>query len=251
MYLVVVGDFEREEMIVQLENTFGSWVPEYEESWGASFREFLYKLAGRDNVVRGNGLEVPAHENPSSAELSGFLPHDQVAIGFARITTTSEEDDYLGLGLLEDVLDQRLFNIRIQTGLFYSVQSWLSAGASRRLNGFAGVGTEVTLANVEAARACIIEVLNDVSTNGITAEELKASKDTAANDFATSFHTNDSLCGAYASCLTSSEEFERYNTRAARLQEFTLEEINDIARRYLDPATWSSCTVGRVGEPEA
>ncbi|MBY0353683.1 insulinase family protein [Candidatus Babeliales bacterium] len=227
MFLTVVGNFDNATIIEQLEQAFSSWQP----------------IQTID--VTAETPSVPDINNPPATSLHKFLPKEQVALVAGRITTTFDTDDRFCLKLLELYLNKCLYEIRERTGIFYSCSGSLSS-TSYLTKGNSCIGTLVSIDNVELAQEAIKNVLQTISTNGIDEKNLAVAKQNYQVTLAKGFSTNVSLAESYASLIQINMPWTHYDDCIERVHRLSCDDVNRVAKEYLDPATWSFITVGRI-----
>jgi len=231
MYLVVVGNYDPDNIKQQLEDTFGTWEKD-EESKQTSI------------------ISVPEINNPAPKTMSHFLPKEQVVIVGGRVTTYRDTNDRLALRLLELYCNKKLFEIREQTGLFYSASLSLSR-AGYKTKGSSLLASIVTPKNLEKAQAAFKQTLTDISQNGIPEQDLITAKRTYHMTLVKSFATSKAVLSHYDSLIGNNKDWSYYNNLLEKAQNLSHEEINTVAKQYLNPNDWTFITVGRVNATDA
>jgi len=226
MFLVVVGDFDEKKIKAQLNGSFGSW-------------------HSKESLPDYSSVVVPTISNPESQNLHCYLPEDQMIFGGARLIPTMEDAEYLCLMLLADYVNSLLFGVREQTGLFYTAQAFLTHGSTDRRKGMCGFVTQVSCNNFEAAQQVLVDLFRTIAQRGMTERDLKIAKKTVQNSLAKSFGTNSSLAGSYSSLTSDGKDFDYYQKRLDQGLAITLEQVNAVAAKYLNPDEWTLCSVGR------
>ncbi|MBX9830378.1 insulinase family protein [Candidatus Babeliales bacterium] len=227
MFLTIVGNFDQATIIEQLEQTFGLW------QQNQSFD------------VNAEMPAVPDISNPQATSLHKFLPKEQVALVAGRVTTTFDTDDRFCLKLLELYLNKCLYEIRERTGIFYSCSGSLSS-TNYLTKGNSCIGTLVSIDNVELAQEAIKNVLQTICTNGIDEKNLAVAKQNYQVTLAKGFSTNVSLAESYASLVQINMPWTHYDDCIERVHRLSCDDVNRVAKQYLDPTTWSFITVGRT-----
>jgi zinc protease len=230
MFITVVGDVEQDNLKQILEKIFGLLKHTHENEQAA--------------------VVVPDINNPRAISLQKFLPEDQMLVSAARVTTYKDDDEFLCLQLLETSLRNYLFMIRERSGLFYGCGASLATCWASKTKGYAHIITEVALSNVQHAEQALRYVLKSIADNGITQQALDETKQLYQNEFAKSFVTNSAIVNAYSDLISNEKEFDYYEKRLSRLKAITLEQVNEVAKKYLDPETWTWCKVGRVEQSQ-
>jgi zinc protease len=160
-----------------------------------------------------------------------------IAYGFTTIRRTDPQ--YEALRLMNNVLGQYALggrlgdNIRERQGMAYYVSSSVDPNV---IEGPLLIRAGVSAANVDRAVAAIDHELTRLAADGIAAEELDDSRDFLIGAMPRALETN----AAIAAFLQSVEFFGLgldYDVRLpGLLRAVTLDEVNTVARRLIDPS---------------
>ena len=223
----VVGDITANELKVLLDKTFGV-LPERSEAFTIPKAEPA--AAGEVIVVQKN--------NPQSRVLFGQK-------GLYR-----DDPEYYAALVLNHILGggtftSRLYEeIREKRGLAYSVFSYLLPMASAAL-WLGGAGTENSAVSVS------IELVRNQWANirafGVTQDELDKAKANLIGSFGLRFDNSSAIAGMLVAVQRRDLGIEYINERNALIEQVTLEDVNGVAKRILDP---DALTVVVVGDPE-
>ena len=215
--LVVVGDYEASRLHDLAERAFGDWTP-----------------------VLVAPLE-PAHAAPPSTRRYLHRPmpgKPQADIAYGYPTIVRADPRYYALALMNNVLGQYALggrlgdNIRERQGMAYYVFSSFDANvAEGPLVIRAGVSPE----NVERTVTAIDEEVGRMGRDGVTEAELSDSRRYLVGSMPRVLETNAGI----AAFLHGAEYFDLGLDFADRLPQLladvTLDEVNDVARRFLSP----------------
>lgn len=220
------GDITAEEL-GDLIDTFLDGLPERDEAMPAPAE---YQLTG--------GVTVVPFDSPQS----------EVVFGHAGIPW--DDPDYMVAFVLNDIMASRGFGTRLtralreESGLTYSVGAGLSGRTTEAL--YAG---SLSTDNDTAAEA--IEVLREIwaetAAGTITAEELDVSKTYLTGAYPLRFSGNEAIAGILASMQWNGFAADYIANRNDLVRAITLEEVNAMARRLLDP---EGLRIVVVGQPE-
>ncbi len=223
----VVGDITPDDLKMLLDQTFGD-LPERAEAFTIPKAEPA--AAGDVIVVRKN--------NPQSRVLFGQK-------GLYR-----DDPDYYSALVLNHILGggsftSRLYDeIREKRGLAYSVFSYLLPMESAAL-WLGGVGTE------NAAVSVSVKLVRDqwasIRAFGVTEDELDKAKANLIGSFGLRFDNSAAISGMLVAVQRRDLGIEFLNERNNLIDQVTLEDVNRVAKRVLDPA---ALTVVVVGDPE-
>lgn len=226
MFLALVGDINLETIQKDLEEVFTGWKA------GSHSKDALMFVA-------------PDIENPSPQLATKEMPKEMAVLMLGRVTNYADSLDDIVLDLLEQYLNKQIFAIREKTGLFYgcsaslATQSFLTKGAAQII-------TLVTPKNLAATEQMLVNTLQSISTNGIPEYDLTIAKQTKCMSLAKAFANNRSLCSAYSMIIQSGKPWSYFNDLLTKINQVTIEEVNEVAKRYFDPSAWSKVRVGRV-----
>ena len=215
--LVVVGDVVASRAIEQAAHVFGGW----------------------------NGPPTPPAAVPDPPAAGGrrqvvtpMMNKVQADVAYGFVTIARSDPSYYPFLLMNNVLGQYALggrlgdSIRERQGMAYYVFSAFDANVGR---GPLVIRAGVNPRNVDRAIASIDEELRRLAADGVTARELAESKQYLVGSMPRTLETNAGI-GAF---LQNVEYFGLgldYDVRLPRLiNDVTLEQVNEQARRYLAP----------------
>lgn len=223
----VVGDITADELKPLLDKTFGT-LPERSEA---------FTIPRAEPAAAGEVIVVQA-ENPQSRILFGQK-------GLYR-----DDPDYYAALVLNHVLGggsftSRLYDeIREKRGLAYSVYSYLLPLDSAAL-WLGGAGTE------NAAVSVSLELVKNQWANlrafGVSQDELDKAKANLIGSFGLRFDSSSAIAGMLVAVQRRDLGIEYINERNNLIAQVTLDDVNRVAARVLDP---DALTVVVVGNPE-
>ncbi|MFA5074520.1 MAG: pitrilysin family protein [Candidatus Babeliales bacterium] len=230
MILVVVGNFDEKTIRQQLENTYGQW-----------------KDSAQTCDIEKIKTNFPKLQNPKAKDQKVYLPKERVVLEGGRITVKKDAKDYWELALLGIYVNKILFELREQHGIFYNCSCGL-VGSSEEQESPAGINAEISLANTEPVLNLIKSTLNNIAQNGVPEQDFENFHNMIINSLGKSNQTNSEI--AYYFGITKSEGHDwDYNEKLfKKCLNITREEVNEVAKKYLNPDDWSFVIVGRVEE---
>jgi len=177
-------------------------------------------------------------------------PNAQSVVIFGSQGIDYADPDYMAAMVMNAILgggnfSNRLVNVvREQNGLAYYVSSGLSVldGASI-FQGSVGTENARVARSLDLIRAEIARMRDD----GVTAQELEDTQRYLTGAFALGFDSNSSIASRLAFYQLEDLGIDYINTRNARVNEVTQEDVVRVARRLLDP---DNLLVVVVGQPE-
>ena len=141
-------------------------------------------------------------------------------------------------------MSSRLFQLREETGLFYTIAGSVIAGSSEQ-PGLAMVRTIVTPDDVANAEQRIRETI-DTSANAITPEELREARDAIASAVVDAFASNVEMADAFLFLDKYDFPADYFDTRAQQLGKITIAEVQEAAKKILGTDKMLEMRVGRV-----
>ena len=137
------------------------------------------------------------------------------------------------------VLAMRVFGtrhfleIRSKHGLSYAPGAWISQGATTYSNIY------VTTTEPDKYIAVARQLIDKVKTEGFTADELKNIKTQYLTNVYTRQETNEAQAGSLAFNEVVHGNWKRANTIKDDVKKVTLDEMNNVFRKYINNITWS------------
>ena len=230
--LVMVGDFEPQGMLAQVENIFGSW-------------------------TAGAVDEAP---NPVLPELHGrrvyfvHLPgavQAQIIVGNRAITR--KHPDWLPLTLANSIyggaFNSRLvMNIREQKGYTYSPRS---GAHPLRQHGYFSISAAVRSDVVAAALTEMFYEVDRMRSTPVGEDELADARNYLTGLFSLGLATQDGLSGQLATSTLEHLPEDYLETYRERILALTAADVLDAAQKYFDSANAQIVIVGDRAQLEA
>lgn len=142
--------------------------------------------------------------------------------------------DYNAFVLAMRVFDARHFlEIRSKHGLSYAPGAWISQGATTYSNIY------VTTTEPDKYIAVARQLIDKVKSEGFTAEELKNIKTQYLTSEYTRQETNEAQAGSLAFNEVIYGNWKRAKTIKDDMKHVTLDEMNNVFRKYISHITWS------------
>lgn len=227
--LVVAGDVDPEEILEHARSHLGGW-----SGVGRGRPEF-------ETEPRSRERRVVVVDRPGSVQSELRLGH----VGIQRAS-----DDYFSLlvfnallgGTFTSRLNQRL---REERGFTYGVRSRFS---TRRLPGPFMVSTAVETAVTADAVGDILQVLDEVLTEGPTEDEVASARDYIVGVFPLRFETTSQVSSRVAEVVVYGLPDDYHATYRDRIREVTPDLALAAARRNVRPDEMAVVVVGDADE---
>ncbi len=225
--LIVVGDVTPDAVVAKLEKAFGKWekghIPAVDVSAAAVTRD-------RTNVY--------VVDRPGSA---------QSVIQIGHVGVPRSNPDYFPLLVLNTMLGGQFtsrinMNLREDKGYTYGARS--SFDFRRGSGPFTASAPVVTAATKESVIEFMKELRGIRGDIPVTPEELEFSKQAIIRGFPRSFETPGQIADRMETVVTYGLPETYYNTYIERVNAVTLEDINRVANRYIQPSQMAVVIVG-------
>lgn len=210
-----------------------------------------------DKAVAGlpETSETVEVENVSLAEAADApivvnLPQPQSLVTFAAPAMAFEHPDFYTAVVLNYTFggggfESRLMkDLRVEKGLTYGVYTSVSPGDKLQLwSGGGQTKNESAGEFIAAVKANMTKVIEE----GITEQELADAKAYLTGSYPLSFDSNAKIAGNMMGVRLDDRPVDSFDTRNAKIEAVTLEDVNRVAREYLKPENFTFIV---VGEPE-
>ena len=232
MILGVWGDFDTEEMVAKLENTFGGWT-------GAP--DFQRPGPPELPPVAGYGVNLVTKEDVTQSSI--LLGH----IGELRL----DHPDYPAVTVMNQVLSggfsSRLFqNVRDDQGLAYAVFGAHTASYERPGDFYAGVMTK-SESTVEATRSVLHEIRR-MREAAPTADEIMQAKDSYLNSFVFRFDTRTEIVSRMMTYEYYGYPKDYLESVKSGIEAVSADDVHRVSQQYLRPDQVQILAVGNPAD---
>lgn len=231
--LAIVGDLHSYDVPVLVEKTLGAW----------------------------QGLEVEDLEYPQLAILESQkidypINRDQVLLCLAGRSITRKNPDFDKLLLFDQIfgggvlhsMNSRLFQLREQSGLFYTINGTLIAHVNEQ-PGMVLVKTIVSLDRLAEAEAAIKKTIDTVVPS-ISVQEITEARRAIINALVENFESNNNIASAFLFLDRYDFPFDYFDSRAQQLSAITLEEIQAAVQGILHNDALLTFRIGRIADTQ-
>jgi len=214
-------------------------------------KKLLDKYLGGWKGGKVSNIEYPKIEY-SKAEIDYEINRDQVVLTFAAPTVSRLDRDYDAVALLDVIvgggpqgsMGSRLFELREETGIFYSINASLVYGAGFA-PGMALIKTVVSLEKVKQAEKMILDVLNNLVLKGISQEEFQTAKNSLISSSVGFFENNLQTAHVFLFLKKYGFDFNLFDKRGELLSIINIGRIAELASKFCKPENLSIIRIGR------
>lgn len=201
--------------------------------------------------------QVDVIDYPKSGFVSGehkdvYMVRDQVVVLFGQPShVTIYHEDLIPLKMLNYIafhsLGSRLFQLRQESGLFYTAFGAWGAGAGKDI-GFDYVGAILSLDKLDQAEKGIRGLVHDLAEHGVKDHEIAAARQLYLKTLIDAVSTNASVGDLMGTIEAYQLGFDYYDKVLHRVQTISSEELNAIAAKYFTMDNMVRVRVGRIGK---
>ncbi len=229
--LAIVGDIERYELKKIFEHMLASW---------------------QGPAV--SPLSYPPITPVEKREIVYSIMRDQTVLCYAGLSTTRMSPDFDALLLFDQIFSggalgsmaSRLFDLREQSGLFYTIGGSIVSRVDEQ-PGLILIKTLVSNDRLEEAEKAIERVIS-TAADEVFDDEFSTAQQLIINGLVDNFQSNYHT----AATLLFKDRFELpadyYDTRAQTILKMTKQEMQAVAKRYLNAERCILVRVGRVAD---
>lgn len=227
--LAIVGDIHEYDLKQILERSVGSW-----------------------KGPKLSDIAFPKLEPLKPCQVIHPINRDQIVLCFAGLSVARLNPDFDKLLLFDQIfgggalgsLHSKLFQLREQSGLFYTISGSLVAAADEQ-PGMVLVTTIVSLDRLEEAEKAIKQVIQN-AVDEITPEELQEAKHAIINYIVNNFATNKGMASIFLSLDRFGFPRDYYDTRAEKISAITLDQVKEAVKKVLNNESMFTLKVGRL-----
>jgi len=141
-------------------------------------------------------------------------------------------------------MSSRLFDLREQTGLFYTIRGSLLVGADEQ-PGMMQVRTIVSLDRLAEAEKVIKETIDTVADT-LTEQELAEAKRAVVSSLIDNFSSNSSIASTFLLLKRFGFPVDYFDNRAGEIEKITLDEVKNGVKNILNSSNLITVRAGRV-----
>ncbi len=197
-------------------------------------------------------MKFPLLTQLKAQEMNHYVNRDQVMLCLARLSIDRKHPDYDKLLIFDQIfgggvlnsMNSRLFQLREESGLFYTIKGSLLAGSNEQ-PGMFQVRTIVSLDRLQEAEKAIKKVI-DSAADKISPEEFIQAKRAIINSLVDNFSSNSNI----AQVLLYLDRFDLpanyFDSRTITLDRISLEETQKAVKNILRSDDLLTLRIGRI-----
>ena len=214
--------------------------------------QLLAEIIGTISGNRIEKIEFTELISVKDKEINYPINRDQVVLAIAGDSIDRKSPDYDKLLLFDQIfgggvlggLHSRLFQLREETGMFYTINGSLLVQSSEQ-PGLALIKTIVSLDRVDEAEKAIRGLIDTVADT-LTPEELKEAQLALINSMVKNFETNAKTAQTFLFLDRYDLPENYFDTRAQQLSKIGLDDIKPAVKKVLRNDKLLTLRVGRV-----
>lgn len=214
-------------------------------------QEILEKKLGDWTGSQVKDMQYPAIAPIAPVEVKYPINRDQIVLCFAGVSIDRKHPDYDKLLLFDQIfgggvlgsMASRLFELREQSGLFYTINGSLIAGVSEQ-PGMVVIKTIVSLDRLSEAEQAIKQTITTV-IDTLSDKDLDQAKQAVINSLVDHFESNKNIAQVFLFLHKYNFPADYFDKRAQTLENISLQEVKDAARKILKNDKLLLVKVGR------
>jgi len=197
-------------------------------------------------------LKFPSLKQPDHCDIPYVLNRDQVVLCLAGLSVARKDPDFDKLLLFDQIfgsgvlgsMASRLFQLREETGLFYTINGSVIANTSEQ-PGLVLIKTIVSLDRLKEAQNRLNDLITHV-TASIAPQEVEQAKRAVLNALVNNFESNAGIARSFLFLERFGLPENYFDQRASLLMPITIAQIQEAANKVLDAQKLVTVKIGRV-----
>lgn len=223
--LSIVGNYDPATIEATIQKQLGSWT-------GDQIADIVYPVL---SPVKSEIINVTKNR-------------DQVVLAFVGLSVARLDPMYDHLLVFDQILSggmsSRLFELREQSGLFYTIGGSLVQGSGRQ-PGMVSFQTIVSNDRLQEAQEAIINCF-DTSIDSVTDDEFDQAKEVVINTYPTLYESNEAIASTFLFLQKYSLPFTYFQDRIDIIRAMKKEAMLESVKKILDSKKLIIVRVGRL-----
>lgn len=223
--LSIVGNFDRQSMKEYVNNYFADWTG--------------------DKIV---DIDFPVISPVKQETIVIEKNRDQVVLAFAGLSVSRLDPMYDHLLIFDKILSggmsSRLFALREQSGLFYTIGGSLLHGAGKQ-PGMVFVKTIVSNDRLQEAEKAILNCL-DTAVDTVTDQEFQEAQEVVVNAFPSLYESNEAIASTLLFLQKYGFSYDYFEKRIGQIRSVTKESMKESVKKILNSKQLLTIKIGRL-----
>lgn len=219
---------------------------------GIQIEQIVNKILGDWLGESVQDIQYPALLPVKKEEIDYPINRDQVVLCLAGLSITRTDKDYDALFLFDQIfgsgvlgsMASRLFQLREQSGLFYTIQGSVTVQSNEQ-PGIAMIKTIVSLDRLKEAQELIRKTIDTVA-DSIQPYELEEAKRAVLNALISNFETNYGTAKSFIFLDKYNFPADYFDKRGSMLEPITVHQVRDAVKKILRNDSMITLRIGRV-----
>jgi zinc protease len=221
---------------------------------GYNLKDVFKRTLGKWHGDAVEEMKFPAITPCEYSDYNYPINRDQVILSFAGLSIDRKDPDYDKCVLFDQIfsgrslmsMHSRLFQLREQSGLFYSIGGSLVAQSNEQ-PGMVQITTMVSLDRLAEAEKAIKDTLDSV-LNTIEAPELDLARNAIITSLINNFESNYGIANTFLFLEKYGFDYDYFDKRNEQYKAITLDEMKEAVQRILEKAPLTTFRIGRVDQ---
>lgn len=220
-------------------------------------KQLLAKLEAAMKGWPANKQAVPPVPKPTNTIVAGLYTVQKADVNQGRVSighigSMRDTPDSYALEIMNDILGGSGFSSRITSrvrsdeGLAYSAES--SYGMGTYFPGNFRASFQSKNSTTSQAIEIVLEEINRIRTAKVSPEELETAKNSIIEIFPRIFSTAAQIAGTFAQDEYTKRSPDFWNTYRDRIRAVTIDDVQRVAQKYLQPDKLVVLVVGNIDE---
>ena len=219
---------------------------------GTDVKKLITTIFNDWNGSKVADLLFPQVQPVKAHDVNYFINRDQIVLAFAGLSVSRYSEDFDKLLIFDQIftggvlgsMNSRLFELREQSGLFYTIGGSLLANADEQ-PGMVYIKTIVSADRLEEAEKRIMETI-DTAAQTISDDEYEQSQNALMNSLIDNFDSNSRIALSFLFLNRFKLPLNYFDTRAQQLATISKGSIQKAAQKVLNSKNMIKVKVGRL-----
>lgn len=215
-------------------------------------KSLISKTLGKWKGPKVPNLDFPKLAPAQSEEVTYFINRDQITLAFAGLSVSRFDPNFEPLLLFDQIftggtlgtMSSRLFALREQSGLFYTIGGSLLARADEQ-PGMIFIKTIVSKDRLQEAQEAILETIRTAGEH-IDDEEFTSARDALVHSIVDNFESNRQIASAFLFLERYHLPLDYFDHRAQKFMKITIEDVQKSVKNIVKADQLVTIKIGRL-----